>query len=187
MSGNRWLARLKNERAHETAPTEPTKPVEKDAAAGFVGFVGLESQAQAKTPPAEGGGFVGFVGADAAAVPKSAESAANDNSAPEFRDKYARTREHLPEADADAFAQRVERFAERGMDLETAEALADRLRFRDQEGDDRRLCLECSHLGTHGRCIAAATGRLPGASARLEPVQTILQRCEAFGLRKGLV
>lgn len=32
----------------------------------------------------------------------------------------------------------------------------------------------------------AATGRLQGVSARLEPLQTILQGCEAFGLRRCL-
>ena len=67
-----------------------------------------------------------------------------------------------------------------------AEDLAERLTLRDRDGDDRRLCLECSWLGDAGRCLAAATGRIPGADRRLEPAQTILQRCAAFGLRKGL-
>ena len=68
-----------------------------------------------------------------------------------------------------------------------AELLAERLTLRDRDGDDRRLCLECSWLGDTGRCLAAATGRIPGADRRLEQEQTILQRCDAFGLRKGLV
>jgi hypothetical protein len=47
--------------------------------------------------------------------------------------------------------------------------------IRDREGDDRRLCLECSHLQGSGRCgnhVRAGVGRdLP-----LELV-LMLQRC----------
>ncbi len=68
-----------------------------------------------------------------------------------------------------------------------AHATAERLRTRDRQGDDRRMCLECSHLGDSGRCLAAATGRLRHADRRHEPVPDLLQSCEAFGLRKGLV
>lgn len=84
-----------------------------------------------------------------------------------------------------AFTTRAERFALLGRT--DADDLAERLTLRDRDGDDRRLCLECTWLGDTGRCLAAATGRLPGADRRLEPVQTILQCCGAFGLRKGLV
>lgn len=69
---------------------------------------------------------------------------------------------------------------------EKAQAAADRLERRDAEGDDMRMCIECTHLGDSGRCIAAATGRLRNADRRHEPVANLLQRCEAFGLRKGL-
>ena len=68
-----------------------------------------------------------------------------------------------------------------------AEHLAERLTLRDREGDDRRLCLECTWLSDTGRCLAAATGRLAGVDRRLEPIQTLLQRCNAFGLSKGLI
>jgi hypothetical protein len=83
-----------------------------------------------------------------------------------------------------AFTARAERFALLGRT--DAEDLAERLTLRDRDGDDRRLCLECTWLGDTGRCLAAATGRIPGADRWLEPVQNILQRCAAFGLRKGL-
>ena len=89
------------------------------------------------------------------------------------------------EAELAAFTARAERFTLLGR--ADADDLAERLTLRDRDGDDRRLCLECTWLGDTGRCIAAATGRIPGADRRLEPVQTILQRCVAFGLRKGLV
>ena len=90
----------------------------------------------------------------------------------------------LNDAEIEAFTARVERFLLRGR--ADANELAERLTRRDREGDDRRLCLECTWLGDAGRCLAAATGRLPGADRRFEPMQTILQRCEAFGLRKEL-
>lgn len=94
---------------------------------------------------------------------------------------------HAPcwdDAEISAFTARTERFALRG--CTDAEHLAERLTLRDRDRDDRRLCLECSWLGDTGRCVAAATGRLPGADRRLEPVPTILQRCEGFALAPGL-
>lgn len=160
VTGSPWLARLKNARAPEMAPTEPTKPPVRDEAAGFVGFAGAES----------------------VAIPKTS---AVDREGTELRDQYAHAREACGFGSG-LFAARVQRFMDRGITLEAAEALADRLAMRDADLDDRRLCLECTYLGASGRCVAAATGRLPGAATRLEPLQTILQRCEAFGLRKGL-
>lgn len=90
------------------------------------------------------------------------------------------------DAEIDAFRRREALFTRMGR-VADAEHLAERLIRRDREGDDRRICLECTWLGDTGRCLAAATGRVPGADRRLEPVRTILQRCGAFGLRKGLV
>ncbi len=88
------------------------------------------------------------------------------------------------DAEIAAFTARRKRFALLGR--ADADDLAERLTLRDRDGDDRRLCLECTWLGDTGRCLAAATGRIPGADRRLKPAQTVLQRCEAFGLRKGL-
>ena len=82
------------------------------------------------------------------------------------------------------FLARADQFTRMGR--VDAEALAEKLTRRDRERDDRRLCLECTWLGDSGRCLAAATGRISGADRRLEPVQTILRQCGAFGLRKGL-
>lgn len=94
---------------------------------------------------------------------------------------------HTPcwdDAEIVAFTARRERFALLGR--ADADDLAERLTLRDRDGDDRRLCLECTWLGDTGRCLAAATGRISGVDRRLETVQTVLQRCKAFGLRKGL-
>ena len=86
----------------------------------------------------------------------------------------------------DTFAMRTRLFISRGMGGDEAAALADQLVKRDRDGDDRRLCLECSWLHDKGRCIAAGNGRLGNAYRRLEPVAASLQSCPAFGLRKGL-
>jgi hypothetical protein len=83
-------------------------------------------------------------------------------------------------------AARLNRMAALGITLIQTDRTADRLAQRDDDEDERRMCLECTHLGERGRCIAAATGRIKGADRRLEPSQTVLQRCEAFGLKKGL-
>lgn len=182
MAGNRWLARLKNERAPETQPRKPRQPDAQGAAGGFLGFLGAESGEQPKTQPVEPGGFL-LGGSGAALAVSAGDPAANDAGTLEL---HSHAHAHLSNAEAEAFAARLERFTQRGLNLDAAEALAERLAIRDADGDDRRMCLECSYLGALGRCIAAATGRLPGASRQLEPVQAILQRCEGFGLRKGL-
>lgn len=89
------------------------------------------------------------------------------------------------DAEIAAFMARRARFE--GLGRVDAEHLAERLTLRDRDGDERRLCLECSWLGSGGRCLAAASGRIPGVDRRLvEPVQTVLHRCVGFGLRKGL-
>jgi hypothetical protein len=85
-----------------------------------------------------------------------------------------------------AFGLRRDALLRHAYGNDDAHDLAELLALRDARGDDRRMCVECTHLGDRGRCLAAAAGRLPGADRRLEPVQTILMRCMAFGLRKGL-
>ena len=89
------------------------------------------------------------------------------------------------DGEIDAFTAREARFTRMGRAAD-AERLAERLTLRDRQHDDRRLCLECAALADNGRCLVAARGRLPGASPRLEPVPTILQRCEGFTLAPGL-
>lgn len=172
MSASPWLARLKNARTLELIPTKPTKPCIEEPVGGSVGFEGSGSGEVKKTRFTESGGSVGFAGSEAGARPHS--------EGPERTALPVVVPEHY------AHAARVHRLIERGMGVQVAQALADRLNLRDQDGDDRRLCLECSYLAARGRCIAAATGRLYGVSAQLEPMQTLLQRCDGFKLRKGL-
>lgn len=89
------------------------------------------------------------------------------------------------DAEIDAYLAREARFTRLGRAAD-AEHLAERLTLRDRQRDDRRLCLECAALADNGRCLVAARGSLLGASRRLEPVPTILQRCEGFTLAPGL-
>ena len=71
-------------------------------------------------------------------------------------------------------------FMRRGYAEEAARALVQRLEQRDADSDDRALCLECSELRSNGQCAAASRSLLSWADKRLEPVQTVLQRCERF-------
>ena len=59
------------------------------------------------------------------------------------------------DAEIAALTARAERFALLGR--ADAGDLAERLALRDRDGDDRRVCLECTCLGDTGRCLAAAT------------------------------
>jgi hypothetical protein len=85
----------------------------------------------------------------------------------------------------DAYLAREARFTRLGWAAD-ADHLAERLTLRDRQHDDRRLCLECVALAENRRCLVAARGHLPGAPRWLEPVSTILQRCEGFTLAPGL-
>jgi hypothetical protein len=159
-------------------PTKPTEPPAEAANDGFVGFVGAETREPEKTQPHDLARDLFSLG-----LAQEGEPCGVPAEPPEIQPAPAGG---LQRAEADAFAARLQRFTSRGMGLADAEALADKLLHRDRDSDDRRLCLECSYLGASGRCIRAATGRLSGASRDLHPVKTILQRCEGFGLRKGL-
>lgn len=76
------------------------------------------------------------------------------------------------------FTARAVRFAAIGR--KDAEHLAERLALRDRQADDRRMCVECQELERTGRCAAARRGGIAGTDRRMEPVQNILMRCEAF-------
>lgn len=90
-------------------------------------------------------------------------------------------------AELKTFAMRIERFKQRYLGDAEATALADRLVMRDRAGDDRKVCVECRWMGSSGRCIAAASGRLRGTDRLHEPVRDLLHRCEAFGGDNSLI
>lgn len=152
-----WLERLKNQIASDAHATNATN-------APAVAFVAYPS-----------GTFRKFE------APKAV--AANDSPDP---DRWCWP--HGPAmngAEIDTFTARLARFTDRGLGMDDAEALADRLVIRDREGADRRLCLECTHLHGVGRwrcgnwqqsaiAIRANDVQLPDELARQ------LQRCGGF-------
>jgi hypothetical protein len=154
----KWLARLKNQQTPGTHATEPTEP-----------------------------GCVGFVAHPAGTLQKfEATHCDPANDTPTNPDRWC-----WPQSDAmnrkeiDTFTARLARFTDNGLSLEDAEGQADQLLRRDRDGDDRRLCLECSHLqgAGHWRCgnwqgaglaIRVADATLPSE------LTLMLQRCDGF-------
>jgi hypothetical protein len=60
----------------------------------------------------------------------------------------------------------------RGLSPKRAEGIADRLALRDQQGDDRRICIECSH--------AYVSAKGAGCRVRQPIVHNVLARCAGF-------
>lgn len=79
------------------------------------------------------------------------------------------------------FTVRVARFTEKGLRPDFSRRLAETLAIRDQEGDDRRLCLECVHLQGHGswRCGNWKLADVPHDGLP-RVVVPMLQRCDGF-------
>lgn len=81
----------------------------------------------------------------------------------------------------DTFTARLARFTDKGLSLDDAERLADKLVIRDREGDDRRLCLECAHLHGAGRWRCGNWQRADVARDGLaRDLVLTLQRCNGF-------
>ena len=81
----------------------------------------------------------------------------------------------------DLFLHRQARFTDRGLHLDDAERLADKLVQRDREGDDRRLCLECAYLQGWGRWKCGNWQRAEVArSALVRDLVLMLQRCPGY-------
>ena len=156
----KWLARLKKiEIVPETDATKTTKSVS-----------------------------VVFVAPISACVEKTGgESAAANDPTPD-PDRWAWPHSAaMTGAEIDTFMARLVRFTDTGLTLDDGEALADKLVMRDREADDRRLCLECTHLAGYaanawqcrnwqraGVAIKARDAGLPDDLARK------LQRCDGF-------
>jgi hypothetical protein len=75
--------------------------------------------------------------------------------------------------------KRIDLFKRRGCTAQRAGELAELLLLRDADFDDRRMCIECSHLQQDGGCFAARQGWM-AAARNLTPVPYMLQRCERF-------
>lgn len=73
------------------------------------------------------------------------------------------------------FTRRVGAMVGFGLDETEAEVLAEKLLNRDRDpSDDRKVCFACEHL-RHGRQCRAL---------RIEPVRTVLWRCDFFEAKK---
>ncbi|MDB5937944.1 MAG: hypothetical protein JWP77_308 [Polaromonas sp.] len=158
-----WLARLKNIGTPPTAEaTKPTKP-------GFVGSVaphiGVMQNTHASDAPAANDPAGSTLDPDRWCWPHT---------------------QAMNTAEIDTFMARLARFTDKGMALEAAEALADRLVARDREADARRVCLECAHLAGHAgawecRNWQQAAIASKARDAQLSPALVIqLQRCDGF-------
>lgn len=121
--------------------------------------------------------FVGFVGTYSGAFENSEGTGAASTGT-----------EAEPASDgiADIVAARLALFTDRGLNLEDAQAMADRLAGRDQCRDERRLCMECSHLsGGMGswRCSQWRKRQHYSADIPGDLVTEILHRCAGFNDR----
>jgi hypothetical protein len=95
-------------------------------------------------------------------------------------------RQTLPrksESGSDIETARLALFTDRGLSLNDAQISVGRLRTRDRERDDRRLCLECRYLsGGPGAWQCSQWQMLNVRSPALpaDLVLLLLQRCKAF-------
>lgn len=113
--------------------------------------------------------------------------AANDAAAPDTAPSTDPDRWCWPHSVAwnskeiDTFTARLARFTDKGLGLEDAERLADALVSRDRQGDDRRLCLECTLLQGAGRWRCGNWQQADVAREALARDLVLrLQRCSGF-------
>ena len=75
--------------------------------------------------------------------------------------------------------KRIARFESLGLNRPfEADGIADRLHWRDQDGDDRRMCVECHHLKS--RVDVDTDERVHVCQRRQAALPTQLQRCPQF-------
>lgn len=83
---------------------------------------------------------------------------------------------------------RLALFHDRGLNRAAAIALADRLTVRDQQHDERRVCLECAHMA--GTVHARRCGQWRQTRSKGPPIPAglvdILQRCAGFTARLNI-
>ena len=158
-----WLARLKKmDTAPERDATETTKRVSVVFAAPGIAPI----QKTAGDSPAANDPAAAMPDPDRWAWPQS---------------------EAMNGREIDTFTARLARFTDKGVSHGDAERLTDKLVMRDREQDDRRLCLECTHLSGYGasswRC---GNWQRAGVAIRARDVQLPadlvqqLQRCDGF-------
>jgi len=90
--------------------------------------------------------------------------------------------EAMNTAEVDTFTARLHLFTTHGLGYAEAEGLADALTARDRQADNRRLCLECSHMRRAGGLWRCRQWQRAGLAMADVPGQVVklLQRCEGF-------
>lgn len=92
-------------------------------------------------------------------------------------------------AEIDLFGKRVDLFFYRNLPLPEAETMADKLVLRDRDRDDRRVCMECSHLVDIGHGWRCPNWQRSGVALKARdnelPADFViqLQRCDGFSER----
>lgn len=154
----KWLQRLKSAQPLNADATKPTEP-------GFVGFVAYPAAPSEKfTAPQQ--------------LP------ANEASADPDRWCWPHGAA-MNTAEIDAFTARLARFTDKGLTLDDAEALADKLVMRDRDDDHRRTCLECAHVQGVGRWGCgnwkqAGIGTRAADAGVAPALVVVLQHCNGF-------
>lgn len=185
----RWLARLKKiDAASISGATEPTKHLQKIGNRGFVGFVaphiGLMQKSQSNYRATNDFSSTEPDASENLIKPKVA-TAANDPAADPNRWCWPRS-QAMNTAEIDTFLARLARFTDKGLSLDEAEALADKLMTRDRELGDRWLCLECSHLAGRAGTWGCRNWQRAGVATQARDAQLLAalvtqpQRCYGF-------
>ena len=154
----KWLQRLKLATHPKADATKPTEP-------GFVGSVACPVAPSEK-------------------FSASQQPPANEASADPDRWCWPQAAA-MNTAEIEAFTARLARFTDKGLSLDDAEALADKLVTRDRDNDNRRLCLECAHLqGVSrwgcGNWKQATIGTRPADAGLAHVLVVTPQHCPGF-------
>ncbi|WP_143131320.1 hypothetical protein [Noviherbaspirillum humi] len=176
-----WLQRLKNEATLQRGNLQ--KPQKRNSVV-FVGISPSTSENIERTLVPSNNGPAGLAGAIRDSILFSIEPtpATSENNA--GHELALESKGHVTQLDS----ARVGLLVTRGVTTAEAINMAEKLSLRDQQLDDRRLCLECQHLyGTRDarRCAKWQQQKLsnPGIPAELAEV---LQRCKHFDEAMGI-
>lgn len=160
-----WLDRLKNLESPGTQPREPREP----------GFLGLQGYPLGGVQKFEGGTTPA-----ANEITKPVTAASTDPDRHCWPHSSA-----MNTAEIDRFLSRQAGFTNKGLMADEAEAVADKLVFRDRDGDDRRVCLECSHLQGLARWRCGNAERAGVGRDLPRELVLMLQRCPGFTASGG--
>lgn len=84
----------------------------------------------------------------------------------------------MTEQQIQTYMRRIARIESLGLPGPQAEGVADRLHWRDMDGDDRRMCVECVHF--RSRIDIDTDERQQYCSRKQAALPVQLQRCPAF-------